>query len=114
MTPPVGASAGGCGLIGAVIALGVRDRSSWGAEIRRFYVRWVIYLLAFGLLFLATDNAAHIGGLAGGFAVGYVAGTPGYSQSIERLWQIVAGIAVALTAFSFFKMFMALVSSKPE
>ena len=110
----MGASAGICGLIGAMIALGVRDRSSWGAEIRRFYVRWVIYLLAFGLLFPATDNAAHIGGLAGGFAVGYIAGTPGYSQAIERVWQVVAGVAVALTALSFFKMFMALVAMKAD
>jgi rhomboid protease GluP len=114
MSPSVGASAGICGLIGAMIALGVRDRSSWGAEIRKFYIRWVIYLLAFGLLFPATDNAAHIGGIAGGFAVGYIAGTPGYSQAVERLWQVVAGIAVALTAFSFFKMFMALVATKAQ
>jgi membrane associated rhomboid family serine protease len=112
--PSVGASAGICGLIGAMIALGVRDRSSWGAEIRRFYVRWVIYLLAFGILFPQTDNAAHIGGLAGGFAVGYIAGTPGYSQAVERIWQVLAGIACALTAFSFFKMFMALVATKGE
>jgi rhomboid protease GluP len=113
--PSVGASAGLMGLIGAMIALGLRDRSSWGAEIRRFYTRWVVYILVFGLIpFFAVDNAAHIGGLAGGFAVGYVAGTPGFSQSVERLWQIVAGIAVALTAFSFFKMFMALVAMKTE
>jgi len=55
-------------------------------------------VLAFGLLFPATDNAAHLGGLAGGFVVGYIAGTPGYSQSVERLWQILAGIAVAALA----------------
>jgi rhomboid protease GluP len=97
-----------------MIALGVRDRSSWGAEIRRFYVRWVIYLLVFGLLFPATDNAAHIGGLAGGFVVGYIAGTPGRSNAVERVWQGFAGIALALTAFSFFKMFMALVAMKAE
>jgi rhomboid protease GluP len=112
MSPSVGASAGICGLIGAMIALGVRDRTSFGAEIRRFYVRWVIYLLVFGLLFPATDNAAHLGGLAGGFAVGYISGTPGYSQATERVWQALAGMAVALTAFSFFKMFMALVAIK--
>jgi hypothetical protein len=44
--------------------------------------------------------------------VGYIVGTPGFSQTIERVWQAVAGIAVALTAFSFFKMFMALVASR--
>jgi rhomboid protease GluP len=112
--PSVGASAGICGLIGAMIALGVRDRTSFGADIRRFYVRWVIYLLVFGLLFPQTDNAAHIGGLAGGFAVGYIAGTPGFSQAVERVWQVLAGIALALTAFSFFKMFMALVAMRTE
>lgn len=110
----VGASAGICGLIGAMIALGVRDRSSFGAEIRKFYVRWVIYLLVFGLIFPATDNAAHVGGLVGGFVVGYIAGTPGRSQIVERIWQTLAGIALALTAFSFFKMFMALVATRPQ
>jgi rhomboid protease GluP len=113
-TPSVGASAGICGLIGAMIALGVRDRSSWGADIRRFYVRWVIYLLVFGLLFPATDNAAHIGGLAGGFIVGYICGTPSRSNAIERVWQAMAGICIALTAFSFFKMFMGLLAIKPQ
>jgi rhomboid protease GluP len=112
--PSVGASAGICGLIGAMIALGVRDKSSWGTEIRRFYVRWVIYLLVFGLLFPATDNAAHIGGLAGGFVIGYIAGTPGFSSATERVWQGISGIALALTAFSFFKMFMALVAIKAQ
>ncbi len=113
-TPSVGASAGICGLIGAMIALGVRDRSAFGAEIRKFYSRWVIYLLVFGLLFPATDNAAHIGGLLGGFIVGYIAGTPGYSQTIERFWQAAAGLALAITAFSFFKMFMDLVAMRTE
>jgi rhomboid protease GluP len=113
--PSVGASAALMGLIGAMIALGIRDRSSWGADIRRFYTRWVIYILIFGLLpFFAVDNAAHLGGLAGGFIVGYIAGTPRNSQPVERFWQIVAGIALALTAFSFFKMFMALVATRTE
>jgi len=113
-TPSVGASAGICGLIGAMIALGVRDRTSYGADIRRFYMRWVIYLLIFGLLFPATDNAAHLGGLVGGFVVGYIAGTPGFSRTTERIWQVAAGIGMAVTAWSFFKMFMALIATRPE
>ncbi|HVO98201.1 MAG TPA: rhomboid family intramembrane serine protease [Bryobacteraceae bacterium] len=115
MTPSIGASAGIMGLIGAMIALGVRDRSAWGAEIRRFYSRWVIYILAMGLLpFFATDNAAHIGGVIGGFLVGFIAGTPGFKPAIERVWQVLAGVCVALTALSFFDMFMALVKTKSE
>jgi rhomboid protease GluP len=114
----VGASAGICGLIGAMIALGVRDRSAWGDDLRRFYMRYVIYLLAFGLIGpifgLQIDNAAHVGGLAGGFIVGYIAGTPGRSRVIEQVWQIVAGACLLLTAFSFYKMFVELVSIKAQ
>jgi len=47
----VGASAGIMGLIGAMIALGVRNRhSSAGAAIRGMYVRWAVYMLIFGFL----------------------------------------------------------------
>src|ERR1700733_15210118 len=68
----VGASAGLMGLIGAMIAFGVRNRSGIGREIRTMYVRWAVYILAMGLVMRMTDNWAHIGGLAGGFAVAYV------------------------------------------
>jgi rhomboid protease GluP len=115
MTPSIGASAGIMGLIGAMIAIGIRDRSSYGAALRSTYTRWVIYILLIGLIpIFATDNAAHIGGLAGGFIVGYIAGTPGRLQAVERVWQVVAGIALMLTAWSFFKMFMELVAIKAQ
>ena len=38
----VGASAGIFGLIGAMIAIGVRDRSALGAAIRGLYIRWAV------------------------------------------------------------------------
>jgi rhomboid protease GluP len=112
-TLSIGASAGLCGLIGAMIALGVRDRSSFGAGMRRHYIQWAIYILMIGLLpFFAVDNAAHIGGLAGGFIVGYIAGTPGFSTAIERIWQIAAGVAVAVTGLAFYNVFMSVLSAK--
>jgi rhomboid protease GluP len=107
----VGASAGITGLIGAMIALGVRDRSAYGAAVRSFYTRWALYTLVFGLVatfFFPIDNAAHIGGLAGGFIVAYVAGTPGFSRPVERIWQIAAGLSIALTALAFAEMFLGL------
>jgi len=65
-----------------------------------------------GLLpFFAVDNAAHLGGLAGGFAIAYLAGTPRYTSKHERFWQIVAVGAVALTAVSFGYMLKALMST---
>lgn len=105
----VGASAGIFGLIGAMIALGVRDRSAWGAEVRGLYTRWAVYTLLMGLLpFFQIDNAAHIGGLIGGFATGYVSGRPGFSETTERIWQVLAGVALAVTVWAFAQVFFQL------
>ena len=103
----IGASAGIMGLIGAMIAFGVANRSSMGREIRNFYLRWVAYILVLGFMgFGNTDNWAHIGGLAAGFAVGYVAGTPVHaSRTQELLWRVLAGICVGLTVVSFFLVY---------
>ena len=102
----IGASAGIFGLIGAMIALGVRDRSAYGGMVRSLYTRWAVYGLLMGLLpFFAIDNAAHIGGLAGGFAMAYIAGTPRYSESAERVWHFAGGAAIAGTVAAFGLMF---------
>ena len=108
----IGASAGIFGLIGAMIAHGVRERTSYGAAVRSMYVRWAFYGLLIGLIFPFTDNAAHVGGLAGGFAVAYIAGTPGYSQSVERVWRIASGIALGMTVAAFSQMFVRLMGTK--
>jgi rhomboid protease GluP len=46
----IGASAAACGLIGAMIALGVRDRTGFGAAIRGAYIRWAVYMLIFSVM----------------------------------------------------------------
>jgi rhomboid protease GluP len=104
-TPSIGSSAGIFGLLGAMIALGVRDRTSYGAAIRGHYVQWGIYALLLSALFSSTDNAAHIGGVAGGFAIAYVAGTPRLVGATERFWQLAGWAAIALTALAFGFMF---------
>jgi rhomboid protease GluP len=108
MTPSLGASAGILGLIGAMIAFGLRNRTNVGQQIRAFYIKWAIYGIALGLLpFFSIDNWAHLGGLAGGFSVAYVAGTPVHASRIgEQLWKTLATIAVLLTAYSFWQMYM--------
>lgn len=104
----IGASAAIFGLIGAMIAFGIRDRHI-GPAVRALYIRWAIYGLIMGLLpFFAIDNAAHIGGLTGGFVMGYIAGTPSYSAIIERVWQGVAGIAILVTLYAFSAVFLGL------
>jgi len=108
-TISTGSSAGIFGLIGAMIALGLRDQSIYGAAIRRMYTQWAIYGLVLGFLFSYTDNAAHVGGLAGGFALAYIAGSPGRNRGVELGWKFAAGIAVAITALSFALMFRELI-----
>jgi len=102
----IGASAGLCGLVGAMIALGVRHRNPAGDAIRGMYVRWAVYILIFGLLVPQIDNYAHMGGLAAGFAVGYVAETPRAAGGTEGLWRAASWLCVALTVVSFLKMWL--------
>jgi rhomboid protease GluP len=114
----IGASAALFGFIGAMIALGVANPSSAGRMIRSMYTRWAIYGLAFGFLPMilglfgiqlgfGLDNAAHIGGLACGFGLGYVAGIPAHSTyAREQLWRVAAGICILLTLVSFLMVYL--------
>lgn len=107
----MGASAAIFGLIGAMIGVGVRDRSSYGSALRSFYMRWAIYGLVLSVI-PGIDWAAHIGGLVGGFVIGFASGTPGYSATVERAWQIAAGVAVAITGLAFFDMASELLAAR--
>lgn len=104
----IGASAGLFGLIGAMIAVGVRYPTSLGAAIRGLYIRWAIYGLIIGLLpGLAIDNAAHLGGLAGGFCAAYVAGLPApFRTTGERIWKFAGWAAIVLTVYCFVQWFL--------
>jgi rhomboid protease GluP len=105
----VGASAGIMGLIGAMIALGVHNRHSpAGAAVHGMYIRWAVYMLIFGLLpGLHIDNAAHIGGLAAGFGVAYLAGTPRVATALsEKVWLGAAVACAGITAVCFLKMYL--------
>ena len=111
-TLSIGSSAGIFGLIGAMIALGVRERSAYGTAVRGLYMRWAVYGLLMGLLPLfSVDNAAHIGGLTGGFVVGYLAGTPRLTGPMEGVWRLLAGVAVAATVIAFGFMFKGMMSA---
>ncbi len=101
--PSLGASAGLFGLIGAMIAFGMRNRTDVGRQIRGFYVKWAIYGMALGFLpGFRIDNYAHFGGLAAGLAIAYVAGSPVHSSKpVEQIWKALAALCVMLTAFSF-------------
>ena len=104
--PSIGASAAIFGLIGAMVALGTRYRSTVGNAIRGFFVRWLVYGLLFSLL-PGIDMAAHVGGLVGGFAVGYLAGEPRYEGSpTEKMWRIASWVCILITVVSFLKWYL--------
>ena len=100
-------------VIGAMIAVGIHHRSALGAAIRGQYIRWVIYMLIIGLLpGLQIDNAAHIGGLAGGFGVAYFAGLRRREDVWqERVWQVASYLCILVTVLSFFRMYRWLTGS---
>jgi rhomboid protease GluP len=97
----IGASAALFGLIGAMIAFGYRNRlSGMGSAVKSMYTRWAIYGLLFSLI-PGIDMSAHIGGLASGFVVGYLADAGRYHETLDWLWRAAAAAALAVTAISF-------------
>jgi len=76
--------------------------------VREFYVRWVVYILAIGFIGgFGTDNWAHIGGLAGGFVIGYLAGTPrASSDPRESMWKMLGWASVAVVALCFVMVYL--------
>jgi rhomboid protease GluP len=103
----VGASAGLFGLVGAMIALGVRNRNAMGSAIRGMYLRGAVIGLAFGMIgAFHVDNAAHVGGLAAGFAIAYIAGSPGREGVVENVWRAASWFCILMTVASFLKMYL--------
>jgi len=106
----VGASAGLCGLVGSLIAVGFLSRSSVALEVRRDSLRSAGFLLISGFICSLTgmwpiDNMAHIGGIGGGFAAAMVVGLPQpVVRTKERLWTLAAWVCVLLTVYSFYLM----------
>lgn len=102
----IGASAGICGLIGAMIAFGFHYRTPMASAIRAHFVRWAIYLVVIGIMIPFIDNAAHIGGLAGGFAVAYLTGPKSlFDDWKETVIRIAFYLMCAVVVYAFFQVF---------
>ena len=103
----VGASAGLFGLVGAMIALGVRHRNAMGAAIRGMYLRGAVIGLAFGMIGRVPcgQRGAHWRP-GGGFGIAYLAGTPGREGVVENIWRAAGWFCILMTAVSFLKMYL--------
>ncbi len=102
----LGASAACFGLFGIMLAMGIRRRADPLAQaVRAHYGQWLIIGLVLSLV-PGVDLAAHVGGFIGGFLVGIVAGLPGLPNTRrEALWKVLAGLALAVTAYAFLRDF---------
>ena len=103
----VGASAGVFGLLGALIAYGVIARTHLGMALKDYYTRVAIESFVMGLFMtmsgtMPIDNSAHFGGLAGGFVMGWLVGTPYLVENWKEKLAHAAGwlmIGVAALAY---------------
>ncbi len=74
--PSVGISGGLFGLVGAMLALGVRHRRRLTPPVKRILLRApievIVLNLALGFAVQFIDNSAHLGGLVTGFALAFL------------------------------------------
>ncbi|MSO19912.1 MAG: rhomboid family intramembrane serine protease [Acidobacteria bacterium] len=98
----IGASGAIFGLIGVMIGRSYQYRGSGGSLDRSIFVRWAVYMLLFGIIIPGIDNAAHVGGLVVGLALGYVVADmpPAESPSL-LLWKALQAATILLVAASF-------------
>jgi rhomboid protease GluP len=103
-----GASGAIFGVLGALIAFFVKKEGGVPPSVLKTQLRaasiFVVYNLIYGAGYQGIDNAAHLGGLAGGFVMGFILSRPLHADRNSRDWTrqwLVAAVAVCLASVSF-------------
>jgi rhomboid protease GluP len=93
-------------MFGIMLAMGLRHRADPLVQaVKAHYGQWLVIGLVLSLM-PGIDMAAHIGGLIGGFLVGWLAGLPGLPNTPrETLWRVLAGVAIAVTLYAWMQDF---------
>ncbi len=101
----LGASGAIMGLMGALIAYGIRRGGPAGQRIKGQILYYVGYIFLVSLLFDGIDHAAHVGGLISGFALGWVIPYGVLkSRSSSLFWDSAAIACVLLSVYAFYKV----------
>jgi rhomboid protease GluP len=104
-TYSLGASAGIFGLLGALIAYGMHSKSFAAKHLQQQCLLNAAIGFAMGGFMPMIDNAAHVGGLAGGFAVAYLAGLPSSTTDAkEKFWGLLSLVSLLVTLLAFFEL----------
>ena len=101
----IGASAPILGLIGVLIGV-TFHHGSLGRQYRSRLWRWLIYIFVIGMLpGTGVDNAAHVGGLLSGLALGYFIpeGDP-QTRTTETLWSALSLVSILVMVGAFVLM----------
>lgn len=104
--PSLGASAGIFGLMGALIAVGVLSKHPYAQDLQKqLMINAGIGFLIGSLPMFPIDNAAHLGGLIGGFATAWLAGFPRpFDDAREKLWSVTSMVSLGLTIYAFYEV----------
>jgi len=101
----VGGSGAVLGLMGLLLAYGVRRGGGVGARVKAAIGQYVVYLFLISLLFRGVDHAAHVGGLATGFALGWIVPYGTYrTRAQAALWEGVAYLLLLATVASWIRV----------
>jgi membrane associated rhomboid family serine protease len=92
------------GLIGALLALTMGRRNASLQMLRSQIIRFLIYMLIFGLVISSIDNLAHIGGLASGYVLGKIMAARPPVAPEERKRAYALGWATAVVVIASFTM----------
>lgn len=99
----VGASGAIFGLLGALVYFGYHYRLYLGSVLKRQIIPLIVANLLLGFAISGIDNAAHIGGLIGGYLTMMAMGIDGKSDKMEKLnGKIVLLIFLAFLSYILF------------
>jgi rhomboid protease GluP len=101
----LGASGAIMGLMGALIAYGTRRGGPVGKRIRGQILYYVGYIFLITLLISRVDHAGHIGGLVGGFVLGWVVPYGVLkSRGSKLFWDGAAVVCVLAAVYAFYQV----------
>ena len=92
----IGASAGICGLMGAIIYFGKSRGGAYGQILYKQVGGWAIGLFIFGLLVPGIDNWGHGGGMVAGAFLGFLLGYQERKRE-NLLHKLLAGLLMIVT-----------------
>ncbi|HUC42355.1 MAG TPA: rhomboid family intramembrane serine protease [Candidatus Micrarchaeaceae archaeon] len=96
----VGGSGALLGLIGVLLAMTWSRRSAGMQMLRSQLIRWLVYLVIWGVINTEIDNAAHFGGLVAGFLLGKVMVDRAPVAPEERKRANILGLAAGLAVIA--------------